>query len=77
MIFFSHTDPTLLRRGAVPQRAIVRCSYRLGLLGVLIIFLSVLFMIIPKGPIIIDTMDVLRCHMFSISISRFLYLLIL
>ena len=40
-------------------------------------YLSDPFLILPSAPTITGAMVVLRCHIFSISISRSLYLLIL
>ena len=73
-----HIDSTLLRIWAVLQRSsFFYISYRLTLPGILIICLSVSFLIIPSAPTITGTVGVLMCHIFSISISRFLHLLIL
>ena len=80
LYFFGHVDRTLLRRWAVPQIAIFRISYRLGQPGILLMCLYVPFSIIPRVPTITCTIEkmwnlILRCHIFSISISWSLYLL--
>ena len=49
----------------------------MGLQRILLMCLSIPFLIIPGIPTITHIVVVLRCHIFSISISRWLYLLIL
>ena len=76
-IFFRHIDSTLQIRWAVTQNESFCVSCRLGLPDIFLICLFVPFLTIPKALAITDTMVVLRCYIFSISISRTLYLLIL
>ena len=71
-----HVESILQKRWAVSQSAIFCISYWLELSGILLMCLSVRFLIITSAPTITGTVVVLRCHIFSISISRFLYLLI-
>ena len=72
--FFIHTDDILQRRWSVLQRAIFCISYWLGILSM---SLSLLFLMISSAPTITGTVVVLRFYIFSISVSRSLYLLIL
>ena len=73
VIFFSHTDSTLLKRSAVPQSANFCISYKLRLPGILLICLSVLFLIILGAPTITGTvMVVLRCHIFHFLFPCFI-----
>ena len=46
--FYNHIDNTLLRRWAVPLRAILFISYSLELTGILLMYLSVPFLIISR-----------------------------
>ena len=73
VIFFSYNDRILLRRWALSQSAMFCTWYWLGLPGILQTCLSALFFIIPRA----STVVVIRCHIFSISISQSLYLLML
>ena len=72
--FVYHIDSILPRRWAVLQSEIFCISYWLGL--PIILCLSLLFLIIHRAPIITHTVVVLRWHIFLISISGSLYLLI-
>ena len=75
VIFFSHIDNTL----AVPQSAFFFfcISHWLRLPGILLMCLSALFLIIPSDPSITGTVVALRRHLYSISIFRSFYLLII
>ena len=51
--------------------------YSLGLPGIMLNYLYVLFIIIPRATTISDTIVVWRCYNSSVSISKCLYLIIL
>ena len=75
MIFFSHLTKNLLKGRAVSQSAIIYISFWLGQSGFLLMRVSVTFLIRPSAPKITGTVEVLWCHVFSISISRYLFYL--
>ena len=77
VIFYSHVDSTLLRRGSSSARYSFFCiSHRRGLPGLLLMYLFLPFLIISRAPSITDSVII-----FFLSIkkkkSRFLYLIIL
>ena len=77
VMFFCHIYSTLTGRWAVPKSAIFKFPCRLGLLGILLIYTSVPFLIISRVLSISGAMVILRYHIFSISIYMSLYLFIL
>ena len=77
LYFSTHIDCNLLWRWAVPQSAIFCISYWLEQPGILLMCVLVSFLVISSTPTITGTIVVLRCHIFSISISRCLHLLVL
>ena len=77
LIFFSRIGTIHQRRRADLQRASFCFSYQLELPGILLKYLSVIFLIIPSAPTITGSVVVLKCHAFSFSISRSSYLFIL
>ena len=64
VIFFSNVDSTIPKRWVDPLCTAVCISYRLGLLGSLLICLFLRFFIISKVPTITGTMVVFRRHIF-------------
>ena len=72
VIFFTHIHRILLR-WAVPQSVFFKISYWLGLLDILLMYLFVAFLIMPRAPTLTGMVVILKCHKnsFSISIFRF------
>ena len=71
LIFFDHIDSSLLERWAVQQNAFFysyNWHYQVSCYCVYMSF----FFIVPRAPTFTGIVVVLRCHTFSISISRYL-----
>ena len=67
-------DSAFRRICAVPVRTIFWISYRLGLPGIILRYLSTPFFMTPRAPTTTGIVVVLSCHIFVVSISRSLYL---
>ena len=73
---FDHIDSTRHNRWAIPFNTIFCNSCKQGFPGIRLIWPSVFFFIIPNAPITTGIIVSFKCHIFCISISKSLYLLI-